>query len=316
MSIVERAVDLFDMPATPYDERSSKKSVETEHPATLERAAAILEADDPGAQELHVLEGVRGVDAPPPAPRRSVSISREMLRRQRLIVPEDNRTALAENFRRIKRHILVNLNSEHAGVGANLIMVTSALPGEGKTFCSVNLAISLSMEVDCAVLLVDADVAKPSVTSMLGMQTESERGLMDVLNDPAIPLNDVICDTDIPKLTVLPAGTRHLRATEILASNAMRDLLDNLVEQYPDHVVIFDSPPLLAASEASALASGMGQIALVVEAGKTTETALKDALSRIQSAKVIGALLNKGPEPGAGVGGYGYGYGYGYGHGA
>ena len=314
MSIVERAVDLFEMPATPHGERSPKRAAETEHLAALERAALLLEADERDAQELHVLEGGRGDDAPPPAPRRCLTISRDLLRRQKLIVPEDNRTGLAENFRRIKRHILVNLNSEQGGAGANLIMVSSALPGEGKTFCSVNLAISMSMEVDRSVLLVDADVAKPSVTSMLGVQTENELGLMDVLSDPTIPLTDVICDTDIPKLAVLPAGTRHLRATEMLASNAMRDLLDNLVAKYPDHVIIFDSPPLLAASEAAVLATRMGQIALVVEAGKTTETALKDALSRVQSSKVVGALLNKGPEPGGGVGGYGYGYGYGYGH--
>jgi receptor protein-tyrosine kinase len=189
------------------------------------------------------------------------------------------------------------------------------LPGEGKTFCTINLAISIAMEMDRTVLLVDADVARPSITTALGIKAETEKGLMDVLLDRRIELTDVLCKTDIGKLSVLPAGTRHARATEVLASDRMRELLEEMAERYQDRVIIFDSPPLLAASEACALASRMGQILVVVEAGRTTERALKDALSRIESSNVLGVLLNKGGAPGAGYYG-GYGYGYGYGHSA
>lgn len=244
---------------------------------------------------------------------RTVTIDLEKMRQQSIIMPDGERTPIAESFRRIKRHILVNMTNGSAGLGNNLVMITSALPKEGKTFCTVNLAMSLAMELDRTVLLVDADVAKPSITSLLGIDVEGERGLMDVLLDQCLPLADVLCKTSIEKLSVLPAGTPHPHATELLASEAMRVLLKQMAERYPDRLIIFDSPPILAASEASVLASRMGQIVMVVEAGRTTEAALRDALSRIESSNVVGVLLNKGSPPGTGLGGYGYGYGYGYG---
>jgi len=177
--------------------------------------------------------------------------------------------------------------------------------GEGKTFCAINLAISIALEIDRTALLVDADVAKPSVPKALGL--EAEQGLLDVLLDRRIDLAEVLCRTDIGKLTLLPAGTAHQHATELLASDAMRVLLQEMAERYHDRIIIFDSPPLLAASEASVLASQMGQIVMVVEAGKTSEAALKAALARIESSNVTGLLLNKGEGPGLGYhyGGYG-----------
>jgi protein-tyrosine kinase len=170
-------------------------------------------------------------------------------------------------------------------------MVTSAIAGEGKTFCAINLAISIALERDRTVLLVDADVAKPSVSRALGLHTEG--GLMEVLLDRHVDLGDLLWKTDIGALTVLPAGTAHQHATELLASDAMGALLREMAERYHDRIVVFDSPPLLAASEAGALASQVGQIVVVVEAGKTSEAALKHALERIDPQKVTGLLLNK-----------------------
>jgi exopolysaccharide/PEP-CTERM locus tyrosine autokinase len=232
-------------------------------------------------------------------------VDRDQLRRQRMITPDGERTPIAEGFRRIKRQILVNVANPKAGAPANLVLVTSALAGEGKTFCAINLAISIALEMDLTVLLVDADVAKPSIPQALGL--EAEKGLMDVLLDRRIDLAEVLCKTDIGKLTLLPAGTAHQHATELLASDAMRELLREMAERYRDRIIIFDSPPLLAASEAGVLANQMGQIVMVVEAGKTTQAALKDALDRIDSSKVAGLLLNKGQGPGLGYyyGGYG-----------
>ena len=184
-------------------------------------------------------------------------------------------------------------------------MVTSALPGEGKTFCAINLAISIALEMDRTVLLVDADVAKPSVPQALGL--EADKGLMDVLLDRRVDLADVLWKTDIGRLTLLPVGTAHKHATELLASDAMRGLLHEMAERYHDRIIIFDSPPLLAASEAGVLASQMGQIVVVVESGKTSEAALKDALGRIDSSRVAGLLLNKGESPSLGYGYGGYG---------
>jgi protein-tyrosine kinase len=242
---------------------------------------------------------------------RSLHIDMERLHRQSIITPGSGRTPMAESFRRVKRHILANMTNAEAGAAAKLIMVTSPFANEGKTFCAINLAISMAMEMDRTVLLVDADVAKPSVPGTLGFK--SENGLMDVLYKRGTELPDVLCKTNIDKLTILPAGKGRHHATELLASDAMRLLLQEMAERYSDRIIIFDSPPLLAASEASVLASRMGQIVMVVEAGKTTETALKEALSRVESCPNVGLLLNKIEGAAPGYGGYGYGYGYGYG---
>jgi len=237
---------------------------------------------------------------------RTLMVDRDRLRQQSIITPDGERTAVAENFRRIKRHILANAASPRAGATpANLVLVTSAVAGEGKTFCAINLAISIAMEMDRTALLVDADVAKPNVPQALGF--EAEKGLMEVLLDRRVDLAEVLWKTDIGTLTLLPSGTTHKHATELLASDAMRALLQEMAERYHDRIIIFDSPPLLAASEAGVLASQMGQIVVVVEAGKTSETQLKDALGRIDSSKVAGLLLNKGESPSLGYGYGGYG---------
>src|SRR5262249_9403301 len=208
-----------------------------------------------------------------------------------------------------KRHVLANIASAEPGTPANLVMVTSPLANEGKTFCAINLAISMAMEMERTVLLVDADVAKPSVPSVLGLKMD--KGLMDVLFKEGAALPDVLCKTNIDKLTLLPAGKGRHQATEMLASDAMGALLMEMSVRYSDRIIVFDSPPLLAASESSVLATRMGQIVMVVEAGKTTEAALKESLTRIESCRNVGLLLNKVES--TGLGGYGYGYGYGYG---
>ena len=130
---------------------------------------------------------------------------------------------------------------------------------------------------------------------------------MDLLLNRQIDPSEVLLKLDLGKLTLMPAGNPHKHATELLASDAMRELVHEMAERYHDRIVIFDSPPLLAASEADALASQVGQIVVVVEAGRTSEAALKDALSRIDSSRISGLLLNKGeiPNLGYGYGGYG-----------
>jgi protein-tyrosine kinase len=180
------------------------------------------------------------------------------------------------------------------GTPSNLVLVTSSVPGEGKSFCSVNLAISIALEVNRTVLLVDADVGKPSIPGMLGIRTE--QGLLDVLVDRRIDLGQVMYKTDIGKLSLLAAGTPHVHATELLASDAMRGLLQEMANRYRDRIIIFDSPPLLAASEAAVIASQMGQVVMIVEAGKTPEPTLKSAMARLDSSNIAGVLLNKGHQ--------------------
>ena len=316
MSLIERAADLLgSTPPAQQKPAGAGEGADAPDLGLIERAGR-SKSERPSVPVAQARETVSrdtpSIDAGRVS--RTLKVNLDKLREQRVITPDEERTPIAENFRRIKRHILANVANPKAARGTNLIMITSPLPGEGKSFCTLNLAISLAMEMDRTVLLVDADVAKPSITSMLGIKAkaEAEQGLMDILLDRKISLADALCKTDIGKLTVLPAGTPHARATEALASERMRRLLQEMAERYSDRIIIFDSPPLLAASEACVLASEMGQVLLVVEAGKTTETALKDALGRIESSNVVGVMLNKGAPPGAGYyGGYGYGYGYG-----
>lgn len=240
-----------------------------------------------------------------------VNIDLARLEAAGFVTPDTERTELAEEFRLIKRPLLQNAfgpGNERVPRG-NLIMITSALPGEGKTFCAINLAISIALEMDRTVLLVDADVAKPTLMSTLGVRATGE-GLLDVLREPRLGLPDVLLRTNIEKLTLLPPGKPYKHATELLASQAMNALLDDIANRYSDRVVLFDSPPLLATSEASVLASHMGQIVLVVEADRTPQTAVREALGQIEdSGAAIGFVLNKTTAPQLAGSYYGYGYG-------
>ncbi len=216
------------------------------------------------------------------------------LKQAGMITPDGERTTIAEEYRQIKRPLIMNaFNQGVANVkNGNLIMVTSSLPGEGKSFSSVNLAMSIAMEMDHTVLLVDADVAKPSVPGLLGLK--ADKGLMDLLLDESLQLSDVLIKTNVEKLTLLPAGRGHRYSTELLASVAMRRLIEEMGQRYSDRIIIFDSPPLLATSESRVLASYMGQIVVVVEAQKTTHEALREALKHLEHCDIVGMLLNKG----------------------
>ncbi|MFT4174557.1 MAG: XrtA-associated tyrosine autokinase [Rhodocyclaceae bacterium] len=242
---------------------------------------------------------------------RRVHINLERLSAMGMVSPINPRTVLAEEYRVIKRPLLRNVAARGAGAirNGNLIMVTSSVPGEGKSFSSINLALSIAMELDHTVLLVDADVSRPSVLNLLGLPPAP--GLMDVLLSPDVALPDVLLRTNIEKLTILPAGMPHQRATELLASESMVRLLEEMAARYPDRIIVFDSPPLLVTTEARVLATHMGQIVMVVEAARTTHSMVKQSLSTIDACPVKMMLMNKTREPGPG-GYYGYYAPYGY----
>jgi protein-tyrosine kinase len=239
------------------------------------------------------------------------------LREAGFIVPDSPATITAEEFRIVKRTLL--LNAFERGDGAirngNLILVSSAQPNEGKTFCAINLALSIASERDLTVLLVDADFAKPEVLSTLGL--EGGKGLIDVIADPSIDLSDCLIRTNIENLSVLPAGRQHHLTTELLASERMGAMIEEIAQRYPDRVIIFDSPPALASSAASVLALHVGQALFVVEAESTRDAQLREGLSMISACKNMHLLLNKTRYLGTSkrFGSY-YGYGYGYGYGS
>jgi receptor protein-tyrosine kinase len=223
---------------------------------------------------------------------REVDLEVSRLERSGYIVGANASGRIAEEFRIIKRPLLLNMQSAGDGASrANMVMVTSSVSGEGKTFTAINLALSMAMEMDKRVLLVDADVAQPSIPDRLGI--EPGKGLLDLLSDPALELHECVLRTNIDKLTLLPAGTRNARSTELLASDAMSRLVAELSTRYPDRVVIFDAPPLLASSESRVLATYLGQILFVVEADRTSQSTVSDALATVESCPLVMTVLNK-----------------------
>lgn len=224
---------------------------------------------------------------------RKVDLDLARMRDAGMVTAASGRTSLLEDFRVIKRPLLKRAFSEASMPGRpnNLIMVTSSLPGEGKTYCAINLAMSIAMELDHTVLLVDADVARPSVLRTLGLP--AQRGLMDILIDDKLDLSDVMLRTNVDTLSILPAGTSTPRATELLASSTMSNMVNEIANRYPDRVVIFDSPPLLLTSESRVLASHMGQIVMVVEAQTTTQHAVKESLRQLEGCSNVNLIYNK-----------------------
>ena len=224
--------------------------------------------------------------------------------------PNDSNTQEVEEYRNIKRPLVSNAfgKGSEGITRANLILVTSSLPGEGKTFTAINLALSIATERDKQVLLIDADVARPSIAKALGIR--SAPGLIDYLDSEDLVFSDMAIRTSIPGLQVIPAGKLHKHSTELLSSNKMALLVDELSSRYPDRVVIFDSPPLLAATQAEILARLVGQVVLVVEAETTLQNVVMESVEKLAACDVVLALFNKSRRN-MDVDYYGYGYGYG-----
>ena len=228
-----------------------------------------------------------------------------------LLLPFGKSTQLTEEFRHIKRDVLTLRNLEDVP-NSNMIMVTSAAPGEGKTHTAVNLAISIASERDLTALIIDADVTRPRVLHRLGIS--ADRGLIDLLDDPSLDVSDVMLKTNIDTLSIIPAGPRHQRSTELLASQRMRDVAEEIAQRYSDRIIIFDTAPLLATTEPAILTKLVGQILVVVEAEKTTKGAITSAMEMIKGHQGVGFVLNKArPQIGASlIGGYYNYYSYGY----
>ncbi len=313
MSIIEQAVERMGLLKRAGVEIGAADEASRIEPVVAPTAPA--QANDPVVPQAPAAVTSVASDSSPTvdASSRYVELDLKRLDAMGLVVPSSPRSQIAEEFRVIKRPVLANAHGKGAAPvdNGNLIMVTSSVPGEGKSFNSINLAMSIAMELDNRVLLVDADVARPSVLNLLGLPPA--KGLMDVLLDENVSLPDVLLRTNVEKLTILPAGMPHKNATELLASGAMHSLLVEVAHRYPDRIIIFDSPPLMVTTEAPVLAQSMGQIIVVVEAGRTTHSMLKQALSKIRNCPVKMVVLNKARYARTdGYYGY-YGYGYGYG---
>jgi exopolysaccharide/PEP-CTERM locus tyrosine autokinase len=304
MSFIERAVEQL---------QQEKASV----PAGEPRQRAVAPPTEPRIEPTKPVPDRPGetVRAVPCRTDRRVTLDRSALRGPGLIAPENEERRLGEEYRLIKRPLLKAMSGEGAAPQSNVIVVTSAVPGEGKTFTSVNLALSLALERNREVVLVDGDVAKRDITRLLKL--DDEPGLLDAGGAEARDFEDTILRTDIPSLYVLPAGNQHVEATEILASERMTALIASLAAD-PRRIVLIDSPPLLVTSEAGVLASLAGQVVVVVKASETPQEIVLRAVEALPEDKAVSLVLNQVlsvPERSYGHYGYYGEYGsYGYGH--
>jgi protein-tyrosine kinase len=260
----------------------------------VEDALALLDARRSGPA------GVRA------APARQITVDLAALRAGGYVPEEAQERRFADFYREIKRPLIKKALARGAPADLRLIMVSSALPGEGKTFITLNLALSMARERDISVLLVDADLPKADISRTLHVQDEP--GLLDCLADATRDVESLVLGTDVPGLQILPAGHPHESAAEMISSARMRHVITSLVSRNPYRLVLFDSPPLLVSSEARALIQVPGLIMLVARAGHTPRQALLDALGKIEKNKLHGVVLNECRTPG---GGDSYGY-YGY----
>lgn len=282
MNIVEKAAEKL---KTQQPERPVPPRVED--PAPLHAS--------PTVERLQ--ERMRAVD-PPVETAPLWHLSQKALQRAGLLPTGDEADGrLADEVRRIKRPLLDNASGKGAKpfTHSERIMVTSAVPGEGKTFTALNLALSLAREPDFEVLLVDADIPKSDVTRVLGL--EGRPGLMEVLADEHRRPVDVIVRTDVPNLLVVPAGERHPLTAELFGGHRMEYVLEELGGHDRRRLVIFDSSPLLATPESQVLASHMGQVVVVVGAGRTRQHEVAMALEGLNDSQYVGLILNMSRLP-------------------
>lgn len=280
-TLLERAAEVYD-----FREHFRARTM-----AAGEQAAT--DAPAPVAASAPIAAPALPVAGQAPRPAGPVAaIDRDLLAEHGFLLPGAPVSVLAEEFRLVKRQLLLTAKAiaDDHGDRSRMVLVCSAKPSEGKTFCSINLALSLAAERDVEVLLVDADFAKPDILASLGI--EDGPGLLDALSDPAIDLESCIIRTDIPKLSLLPAGTKTHNDTELLTSKRTDLLLSTLLTADSRRIVIFDSPPALAASPASVLAAQVGQVMMVVRADRTGETDLREAVQLLDGCDHIQLVLN------------------------
>jgi receptor protein-tyrosine kinase len=227
-----------------------------------------------------------------------------------MITPDNMASVISNEFRGIKRKLLQKARDpETRATVNNLIMVTSTLPGEGKTFTSINLAMSLAAERGLNVLLIDADVIRPSVGNMF--KATPKAGLTDLLSGGVANVSDVLCRcAEVPNLTVMFSGAATVNSPELISSGRMADLCRELSTRYPDRMIVLDTPPVLASPEPAQLASYVHQLIMVVAADQTDRHQLQKSLEAVASCKNISLLFNKAPRWNEAQYAPYYGYGY------
>ncbi len=305
MTIIEDAVKRL-------EKKKGSQKAPAEHKIDDTLAEVVLQdAEDTGEYQMPAEFDAEAKGVESTGRHRIVQVNSDALRAAGFLAPEDEERQLVDQYRNIKRPLLAHAFGKQATriPDGHLVLISSALAGEGKSFTCINLALSLAHERDHSVLLVDADVAKPHISRLFG--AADEPGLLDLLDgDRRVDHRNFILPTSVPGLSLLPAGKARQYATELLASNRMEELMRALGEEDPQRIVVFDSPPVLLTSEARVLTRLVGQVVLVVHAGMTPQQAVLEAVDSIEEGKAVNLILNQARQS-AGSGYYGGSYGYG-----
>jgi protein-tyrosine kinase len=281
-------------------EKSNSESVEAAKVNIIEQAYPAVATENPAKKSVEVqVENTQLTN-------QNFEIDIADLESRGFVSLHSTRSQINEEYREIKRKLLSNAFGALSKTitNANIIMVTSARPSEGKTFTAINLALSIAAEKDKRVLLVDADVLKPNTLRTLGLK--ERRGLIEYLLGDVKEIGDVMFSSNIDKLRIIPAGRSHHLSTELLASKAMSDLITEFSTRYPDRVVIIDTPPIIGINESAVLANFAGQAVMVVEEGRSKLSDIQKAVARLNPNMAIGFVVNKSLNSSEQTGYYGY----------
>jgi receptor protein-tyrosine kinase len=311
LNLIQRAADRLKK-ADPADQRLAPVGAgaddEPQHarqPSIVERAAAAAAQKTSGISPISELS-LRPADPQPPrfdpiqrsgteqSPK--VRLRFADLRNAGMVTPDNMVSEISNEFRRVKRDLLLRAReTQSLRLVNNLVMITSSLPGEGKTFVSTNLALSLAAERDLHVLLIDGDPVRQSLGRFF--EGPVDAGLIDVLAGDRTDLGDVIfrCE-ELPSLSVIFAGNLRPNAPELMASKRMIDVCVELSTRYPDRMIIIDTPPVLGSAEPAAISLHVHQLIMVVASGQTSRVAVRNAIERVSSCRNIALLLNKAPH--------------------
>ena len=297
-NVVNRAME---RDALDGDTAPKAYSVQTQAPA-LRRDGVTMVGPGDDSVRMSAAQATKPAPSPlrptnaPTLPGKTVRLDFRALRQNGCITPDNMTSSISNEFRGIKRKLLQKVRDPQTRAAvSNLIMVTSSLPGEGKTFSSINLALSLAAERGLQVLLIDADVIRPSVGNMF-MAPPTE-GLTDLLTGKVAHVSDVLhrC-ADIPNLAVIFAGNPSANTPELISSGKMANLCRELSARYPDRVIVLDTPPVLASTEPAILASYVHHLLMVVAADQTDRHQLRKSLETVASCQSVSLLFNKAPS--------------------
>ena len=326
MSLVEKALNKMKEAERQSASRAAQSAAAASPPPAPPSAVAVEDVLPAPVTVAHAAPAFE----PRPAPvveiaksapsHRQLKIDPDSLRAAGYMPPPQQEREMVEQYRHIKRPLIgraLERGARGPGRPMNVIIVTSALPQEGKTFTAINLTRSFALEKDASILLIDADVANPQTTRVLG--AHGCPGLIDALSDRQIDVETLVLDTNVPGLQVLPVGSPTDSAVELLGSQRMVDMVDRLLQAVPNRIILIDSAPLLITNEGKSLIPMAGQVVLVVRANATPQHAVVEAAELFADDQYVGVVLNQCEEAvGLGYGYYGgtYNYGGSYGYGS